>query len=94
MSEVNVVPGVSHQLKIPEGATFQTKIGQHSMTPPQQKYLNEKVDEMLAAGIIALIHQYFTLPHLSYWTPIGLLELHLDSEWSPIGLSLLYWTLL
>jgi hypothetical protein len=27
--------------------------------------------------------QYFTLPHLSYWTLIGLL-----------GLSLLYWTLL
>ena len=26
------------------------------MTPPQRKYLNDKVDEMLAAGIIAPIH--------------------------------------
>jgi hypothetical protein len=58
MSKVNVVPGISHQLKIPEEATFQTKIGQCSMMPPQQKYLNEKVDEMLAAGIIAPIHPW------------------------------------
>ena len=35
MSEVNAVPGVSHQLKIPEGMMFQTKIGQQSMTPSQ-----------------------------------------------------------
>jgi hypothetical protein len=56
ISEVNTVPGISHKLKIPEGATFQTKIGQRSMTPPQWKYLNDKVDEMLAAGIIAPIH--------------------------------------
>ena len=28
MSEVNPVPGVSHQLKVPAGAKFQTKIGQ------------------------------------------------------------------
>ena len=56
MSEVNAVPGVSHQLKIPEGMTFRTKIGQRSMTPPQRKFLNKKVDEMLAAGIVAPIH--------------------------------------
>lgn len=56
MSEVNPIPGVSHQLKIPADARFQTKIGQQSMTPPQRKYLHEKVDEMLAAGIIAPIH--------------------------------------
>jgi hypothetical protein len=38
--------------------------------------------------------QYFTLPHLSYWTPIRLLGVQVESKWSPIGLSLLYWTLL
>jgi hypothetical protein len=56
ISEVNTVPGISHKLKIPKGATFQTKIGQRSMTPPQHKYLNDKVDKMLAVGIIAPIH--------------------------------------
>ena len=56
ISKVNTVPGVSHQLKIPEGMTFQTKIGQQSMMPPQRKYLNGKVDEMLATGIVAPIH--------------------------------------
>ena len=56
MSEVNAIPGISHQLKIPEGMTFRTKIGQRSMTPPQRKFLNKKVDEMLAAGIVAPIH--------------------------------------
>jgi hypothetical protein len=56
MSEVNPVPGVSHKLKILADARFQTKIGQRFMTPPQHKYLNEKVDKMLAAGIIALMH--------------------------------------
>lgn len=56
MSEVNAVPGVSHQLKILEGATFHTKVGQRSMTPPQRKYLNSKVYKMLTAGIIAPIH--------------------------------------
>lgn len=56
MSEVNPIPGVSHQLKILADARFQTKISQWSMTPPQRKYLHEKVDEMLAAGIITPIH--------------------------------------
>jgi hypothetical protein len=58
MSEVNAVPGVSHQLKIPEGMTFWTKIGQQWMTPPQWKFLNKNVDEMLAAGIVTLIHPW------------------------------------
>ena len=40
----------------------------------------------------AEMDQYFTLPHLSYWTPIRLLGVQVESKWSPIGLTLLYWT--
>ena len=57
MSEVNTIPSVSHQLKISPSTTFQTKISQQSMTS-QCKYLNDKVDEMLAAGIIVPIHPH------------------------------------
>jgi len=33
-------------------------------------------------------NQYFTLPHLSYWTPLGVRSDYWDwseSEWNPIG---------
>jgi hypothetical protein len=34
VSEVKHIPGAVHRLKIPEGATFNTKIRQRPMTPP------------------------------------------------------------
>ncbi|KAF8223057.1 hypothetical protein L208DRAFT_1318980 [Tricholoma matsutake] len=49
MSKVNTVLGVSHQLKIPEGMTFQT---QWSMMPPQWKYLNKKVRAWALAKVM------------------------------------------
>jgi hypothetical protein len=56
MSEVNTVPGVVHKLNIPPGTKFRTRIGQQSMNPAQKEYLHMKVNEMIGAGIIALIH--------------------------------------
>lgn len=56
MSEVNTVPGACHRLDIPEGAKFRTKIGQRPLNPAQKKYMNSKVDKMIAAGVIAPIH--------------------------------------
>ena len=35
MKEVNVIPGATHKLKIPEGATFRTKI------PPRSYNLDQ-----------------------------------------------------
>ena len=56
IKEVNAIPGAVHKLKIPEGATFQTKIPPRSYNPDQQAFMNAKVDEMLEAGIICPIH--------------------------------------
>ncbi|PSR72521.1 hypothetical protein PHLCEN_2v11621 [Hermanssonia centrifuga] len=52
VSEVTAVPDAIHRLNIPEGASFNRKIHQRPLTPPQRTYLNKKVDEMLAAGVI------------------------------------------
>ena len=56
IKEVNAIPGAVHKLKIPEGATFRTKIPPRSYNPNQQAFMNAKVDEMLEARIIRLIH--------------------------------------
>ncbi len=55
MSEVLSIEGEIHKLNIPEGTTFPKKFHQRPLSPPQQQYLHFKVDEMLAAGVIALI---------------------------------------
>ena len=56
MSEVNTVPGAVHKLNIPSDAKFRTKLTQCSLNPAQKKYLHTKVDDMIAAGIVAPIH--------------------------------------
>jgi hypothetical protein len=54
--EVNVIPGATHRLNIPEGATFRTKIPPRTYNPDQCAFIEAKVNEMLAAGIIWHIH--------------------------------------
>jgi intracellular sulfur oxidation DsrE/DsrF family protein len=56
IKEVNAIPGATHKLNIPEGATFRTKIPPRSYNPDQRAFINAKVDEMLEAGIIRSIH--------------------------------------
>jgi hypothetical protein len=55
VSEVKHIPGATHHLKIPEGATFNTKIRQCTMSPPQMAYFANALDIMLKAGICAPI---------------------------------------
>ncbi|KIJ58244.1 hypothetical protein HYDPIDRAFT_103052, partial [Hydnomerulius pinastri MD-312] len=52
LAEVLQVPGTSHKLNIPEGTKFNIRVHQRALTPPQLKFLNERIDEMLKAGII------------------------------------------
>ena len=52
IKEVNAIPGAVHKLNIPEGATFHTKIPPRTYNPDQRAFVNNKVDEMLEAGII------------------------------------------
>ncbi|KAG2063864.1 hypothetical protein BDR04DRAFT_1036915, partial [Suillus decipiens] len=52
LSEVIPVPGAQHQLNIPDNATFNLRVHQRALTPPQTQFLHERIDEMLAAGII------------------------------------------
>jgi hypothetical protein len=54
--EVNAIPGAVHKLRIPEGATFRTKIPPRSYNPDQRAFVDAKVNEMLEAGIIRPIH--------------------------------------
>jgi hypothetical protein len=56
MSEVNTVPGAVHKLNIPPETKFRTRIPQRSMNPAQKEYLHAKVNEMIEAGIVTLIH--------------------------------------
>jgi Reverse transcriptase (RNA-dependent DNA polymerase) len=51
VSEVKHIPGAIHRLEIPEGATFNTKIRQKPMSPPQTEYFLHALDVMLDAGI-------------------------------------------
>jgi hypothetical protein len=56
LKEVNAIPGAVHKLTTPEGATFRMKIPPRSYNPDQRFFVNTKVDKMLDAGIIRLIH--------------------------------------
>jgi hypothetical protein len=55
VSEVKHIPGATHRLEIPEGTTFNTKIKQRTMSPPQTAYFSNVLDIMLKAGICASI---------------------------------------
>ncbi|KIK32385.1 hypothetical protein CY34DRAFT_63853, partial [Suillus luteus UH-Slu-Lm8-n1] len=52
LKEVLPVPGAIHKLNIPDGTTFNLRVQQCPLTPPQIQFLHGKVDEMLEAGII------------------------------------------
>lgn len=52
LSEVLQVPGAQHRLQIPDGATFNLRVHQRALTPPQAQFLHGRIDEMLEAGII------------------------------------------
>lgn len=55
VSEVKHIPGATHHLEIPEGTTFNTKIKQRTMSPPQTAYFSNALDIMLEAGVCAPI---------------------------------------
>ncbi|KIJ95555.1 hypothetical protein K443DRAFT_52993, partial [Laccaria amethystina LaAM-08-1] len=52
VSEVTQVEGAVHRLNIDPNAKFSTKVHQKPLTPPQRKYLHEKLQAMLDADII------------------------------------------
>jgi len=52
VSEVTQVEGAVHRLNIDPNARFSTKVHQKPLTPPQRKYLHEKLQAMLDADII------------------------------------------
>ncbi|KAF6751358.1 hypothetical protein DFP72DRAFT_1137928 [Ephemerocybe angulata] len=52
VGEVLPVEGAVHKFNIPDDAKFSRKVHQRPLSPPQRQYLNTKIDEMLAAGII------------------------------------------
>ncbi|KAF8805776.1 hypothetical protein BYT27DRAFT_7103759, partial [Phlegmacium glaucopus] len=56
INEVNAIPGAVHKLNIPEGSTFRTKIPPRTHNPDQRAFMENKVNEMLEAGIIRPIH--------------------------------------
>ena len=55
MGEVHIVPGAIHKINILEGKTFNTKVHQRPLTPPQREYLNGVIDKMLKAGVVVPI---------------------------------------
>jgi hypothetical protein len=55
VSEVKHIPGATHRLEIPEGTTFNTKIKQRAMSPPQTAHFSNALDIMLKAGVCAPI---------------------------------------
>ena len=55
MNEVHLVPGAVHKIDIPEGKTFNTKVHQHPLTPPQCTYFNAVLDQMLEASVVVPI---------------------------------------
>jgi hypothetical protein len=55
VSEVKTVKGSEHKLDIKPGSKFATKITNRPFTPPQQKYLNKVLDELLDTGVIRSI---------------------------------------
>ena len=52
VSEVKHVDGAIHWLNIEPNAKFSTKVHQKPLTPPQRRYLHEKLQAMLDADVI------------------------------------------
>ena len=52
VSEVTQVEGAVHRLNIEPNAKFSTKVHQKPLTPPQRRYLHEKLQAMLDADVI------------------------------------------
>jgi hypothetical protein len=52
VSEVKQVEGAVHRLNIDPNAKFSTKVHQKPLTPPQRRYLYEKLQAMLDADVI------------------------------------------
>ena len=52
VSEVKQVDGAIHRLNIEPNAKFSTKVHQKPLTPPQRRYLHEKLQAMLDADVI------------------------------------------
>ena len=52
VNEVTQVDGAIHRLNIDPNAKFSTKVHQKPLTPPQRRYLHEKLQAMLDADII------------------------------------------
>lgn len=52
VSEVTAVKDAIHRLNVNPESTFSKTVHQRPLTPPQRQYLNSKIDELLAAGII------------------------------------------
>lgn len=55
VKEVKHIPGAYHRLDVPDDASFNTKIFQRQMTPPQAEYFSKALDVMQEAGVIAPI---------------------------------------
>ncbi|KIK04873.1 hypothetical protein K443DRAFT_92217, partial [Laccaria amethystina LaAM-08-1] len=52
VSEVKQVDGAVHRLNIDPNTKFSTKVHQKPLTPPQRRYLYEKLQTMLDADVI------------------------------------------
>ncbi|KAG2135238.1 uncharacterized protein EDB93DRAFT_1107202 [Suillus bovinus] len=52
LGEVLLVPGAVHLLNIPDGTTFNLRVHQWPLTPPQTQFLHGKIDKMLEVDII------------------------------------------
>jgi transposase InsO family protein len=52
VSEVTQVEGAVHRLNIDPNTKFSTKVHQKPLTPPQRRYLHEKLQAMLDADVI------------------------------------------
>ncbi|KAH7918392.1 hypothetical protein BV22DRAFT_979341, partial [Leucogyrophana mollusca] len=52
LSEVSLVPGAVHQLKIPPNAKFSLKVRQRPLSPPQKVFMHKRTKEMYKADII------------------------------------------
>ena len=55
IGEVKHIPGAMHHLNVPEDTTFNTRIGQCHMIPPQAEYFAKALDIMIDAGVVASI---------------------------------------
>ncbi|KIK43907.1 hypothetical protein CY34DRAFT_51597, partial [Suillus luteus UH-Slu-Lm8-n1] len=52
LKEVLPIPGAILNLNVPSNATFNTQIHQRPLTPEQSRFYNERINDMLSAGLI------------------------------------------